>query len=210
MTNDAIIEYVSDRLRLEQPTDARTLIDQALEIFATGLTSSEARRLAREVGAPWSGVFLGPEHGQALTPEGLTEELARRCSTERNIALEQAQVVLQAVSRTLSAETRDWLSDRLGEPWRPFLELRSTPTIPPRPPAAPPVSDRPRTLAEGKAGSETPLSESAPDAQPDSVAASNPYEDRKVSSAKDVHAEPISSGDPRSKHPVSEHDDEPS
>ena len=200
-----MIDYVGEHAGVAPRETAIELLRDALGAFATCLTASEARRVASDLGAPVSDWMTEVEHGQLCTPEALYDRMQHRCRVEKGVAVESIQVALAAMVRELSPETRRWLQHRLGEPWAELLAHRERSSAPPRQRVRR-ESDHPRTLAEGRTGGARPLSESAPQPQPDSVAEDNPYADRKVSSAIDVQAEPLSSGNPRSKHPLSEED----
>lgn len=202
------MEYVARHAGIEGQA-AKGLLEHVLTLFAASLTRSEAERLADELPVPASQWVTNAKHGEMFEPNELYHRMQDRFGVKMGMAMEQAQVALGAMARELRPETRQWLEQRMGEPWKPLFETRrpppSTPTRPQSRVHA--AAEEHRTLAEGRAGSTRPLSESAPSrTQPDSVAEDNPYGDRKVSSSHDVHAEPISSSNPRSKHPLSEDD----
>lgn len=211
MNFDDMTDYVVDHTAIEQRAEAVHWLEETLTAFAKCLTPSEAQRLALELPAPASHWIRDVEHERMFgRPDELYDLVQRHLESTTGLAVERTQVAIAAMARELRAETRDWLARRMGEPWSDLLEGGSPPESKQSPERE---SDRassrettPRTLADGRPGSTTPVSESAPSAQPGSVAEENPHEDRKVSSAQDVHAEPISSGKPRSNRPVSESD----
>lgn len=203
MSLDAMVDYVAEHTGVAVRDAAIQLLRRALSAFAECLTASEARRVADDLAAPVCHWITEAEHGEPCAPDALYDRMQRRSGVDRGVAVESVQVALEAMARELSPQTRQWLERRLGDAWAELLEDRERSSVPPTPPLRHEI-DRPRTLAEGRTGSARPLSESASQPQPDSVAEDNPYADRKVSSASDVESEPLSSSNPRSKHPLSE------
>ena len=206
MRFDDLIDYVVEHSAIDQRAEAVHWLEETLTAFAKCVTPSEAQRLALELPAPASHWIREVEHERTFDrPEQLYDRVQHRFDVSVTVAMERAQVALLAMARELRPDTRQWLGQRMGERWNPLFEdpIRSPSSstdLPVHRHGAEPA----RTLAEGRPGSATPLSESAPTPQPGSVAENNPHRDRKVSSAQDVHAEPISSSRPRSRHPVSE------
>jgi uncharacterized protein (DUF2267 family) len=202
-------DYVMEHAAVGERKAAEALLEQTLAVFAGCLTRSEAQRLADDLPAPVSEWIMRAEHGGDLGLEELYDRVRDRLGVKMGVAIEQAQVAVAAMARELRPDRRQWLGQRMGDRWKPLFEERRRPSSPStgRVPRVRTEPDEHRTLAEGRAGSSKPLSESAPSrTQPDSVAEDNPYGDRKVSSSHDVHAEPMSSGKPGSKHPLSEED----
>jgi uncharacterized protein (DUF2267 family) len=201
MSLDAMTDYVMNHGGVEE-REAKALLERTLNIFACALTAAEAQRLAADLPAPTSNWLASGEHGETFGPDELYARVRRRSGLEMGVAVEQAQVAIAAMVRELRPETRSWIEHRLGGSWVALLQV-------PRRDHTHVEAEQPRTLAEGRAGSGAPLSESAPSRmQPDSVADDNPYGDRKVSSGHDVHSEPIGSSNPRSRHPLSEHEND--
>lgn len=210
MPFEAMTNYVTEHAGVDREA-AKALLEEALIVFAEGLTRSEAERLAHDLPAPASEWITNAKHGNTFDPGELYERVRSRSGTAMGLAVERAQVAVATMVRELRPQTREWLERRMGDNWKPLLEEPRRPSSPspPRPAHAHLGPAPPHTLAEGRVGSAAPLSESAPTrTQRGSVAEDNPHADRKVSSGHNVHAEPISSGHPRSKHPVSEDHDE--
>lgn len=205
MQFDDMTDYVVEHTGIKQRATAVQWLEETLTALAKYLTSAEAQRLALELPAPASHWIRDVEHQRMFEhPDALYELVERRLGVPASVAVERAQVALLAMARMLRNETRQWLAQRMGEPWSDLFEEPDRSASRSRPHSARTHEARPRTLAEGRPGSDAPLSESAAEPQPGSVGEDNPYEDRKVSSAKDVQAEPISSGKPGSARPVSE------
>lgn len=206
MQFDDMTDYVVEHTGIKQRATAIQWLEETLTALAKCLTSAEAQRLALELPAPASHWIRDVEHQRMFEhPDALYELVERRLGVPASVAVERAQVALLAMARMLRNETRQWLAQRMGDPWSDLFEEpdRSASRSRTRHPAGAHETQR-DTLAEGRPGSDAPLSESSPKPQPGSVGEDNPYEDRKVSSAKDVQAEPISSGKPGSARPVSE------
>lgn len=198
-----MIEYVKVHAGIQEEDAAMGFLEQTLRTFAEVLTRREAERLSCELPAPASRWVTEVEHGNMCSPEELCRRVQRRVRMQMGVAVEWVPVALAAMTRELSPETQEWLERNLGDDWSALLSVQGNSLVPSRPRVI--HGDRhPRTLAEGRPGSATPLSESRPRLQPDSVAEDNPYGDRKLSSASDLQSEPLSSSDPRSKHPLSE------
>lgn len=200
-----MIEYVKRHTGIQADDEAKDFLEIALRAFAESLTWKEAERLAGELAAPASRWIMEAEHGRVCAPDELCRRVGQRAGLKRGLAVEWVPVALAALSHELSPEMRTWLERKLGDDWRPLLRARRRSAVQssPQHPAGRDAVE-PRTLAEGRPGSATPLSEARPSAQPDSVADENPYGDHKLSSADSVHADPLSSAKPRSRHPLSE------
>ena len=202
-------DYVMGHAGIGEREAAERVLEETLKAFASGLTTSEAQRLARELPSPPSQWFMNVEHGEAFGPDELYDRVQGLLGVDLGVAMEQAQVVLAAMVRELTPETRQWFRRRMGDQWSRLLEEQMRPSAPPRQRVGcgSTEHEEPHTLAEGRVGSTTPLSESAPRrSQSGSVVDDNPHADRKLSSAHEVQAEPMSSSNPRSKHPLNEDD----
>jgi uncharacterized protein (DUF2267 family) len=209
-TFDDLTDYVLAHTAIEQRSTAVHWLEETLCAFAKCLTLSEAQRLSLELPPPASHWIRNVEHERMVgEPDALYERVRRRLDVKASAAMETVRVVVLAMARALRPETREWLAQRMGEAWAGLLEEPSDTEGSSSRPArslstSTRSSDRARTLAGGKPGSQKPLSESAPEPQPDSVAYENPYSERKLSSATSAHGDPLSEGRPRSEHPVSE------
>jgi uncharacterized protein (DUF2267 family) len=209
MSFDAMTDYAMNHGSVLEHEAARALLEQTLKIFAGALTAAEARRLAAELPSPASDWIASADHGETFGPDEVYARVRDRLGLEMGVAREHAQVAVAAMVRELSPETRQWIEQRLGGSWIALLQVPPRSHAPSRRRREHPhaEAERPHTLAEGRAGSSAPLSESAPSrTQPDSVAEDNPYGDRKLSSGHQVHSEPIASSIPRSRHSSSEHE----
>ena len=206
MRFDDMIDYIVEHTAIDQRAEAVHWLEETLTAFAKCVTPSEAQRLALELPAPASHWIREVDHERALDhPKQLYDRVQHRFDVSTTVVMERVQVALLAMARELRPDTRQWLGQHMGQHWNTLLEdpMRSSSSSM-QLPAHRHAAERARTLSEGRPGSATPLSESGPTSQPGSVAERNPHRDRKVSSAQDVHAEPISSSKPRSRHPVSE------
>lgn len=199
-----MIDYVKEHTGIEDGDAAMAFLQEVLRAFAESLTRSEAERLARELPEPASRWLMEVEHGDTCSPDELYRRVQRRAHVEMGIAVEWVPVAVAAMARELSPSTQHWLEGHLGEAWSPLLNVRGRSFLPSKRGPVAREADPPRTLAEGRPGSARPLSESRPRPQPDSVAEDNPYGDTKLSSADHGYSEPLSSSNPRSKHPLSE------
>jgi hypothetical protein len=124
------------------------------------------------------------EHGHLCTFEELCQRIQERTGAPPGIVLEWVPAALAALRGELSPQTRQELVRKLGDEWGDVFGTPSRSSKETNRHARPDVeSAAPRTLAEGRPGSARPLSESRPSSQPDSVGESNPYGDRKLSSA---------------------------
>jgi uncharacterized protein (DUF2267 family) len=197
-------EYMMNRAGLDDPREARRLLERTLRVFARSLTPSEAARLGHELPSEASDWVGTVEHGTPFEPEELYRRVQSHTKTPLGVVVEQAQVALQAMARELNPETREWIAHRMGESWAPLFELDTRVRAVSRARPEHDTESHARTLSEGRTGSSSPLSSSAPRPQSGSVLEDNPHGERKVSSAEDLSAEPLSSSDPRSKHPLSE------
>jgi len=168
------------------------LVDEEVGVLTMDLPSQIAALLARH--APRGGEF---------DVHTFFERVASREGTSVGQALEHAQVVCEVLAANLSAEHRHRLMAHLPDDWR---ELFS-------PPSRAGVRERfvhderhpHNTLAEGRPGSATPLSESRPErAHSQSVVrADNPHGDRKLSSSRETE-DGLSDAHPGAKRPISE------
>jgi uncharacterized protein (DUF2267 family) len=209
MQFDDMTDYVLEHTAINERAEAIHWLEETLTAFAKCLTPAEAQRLALEVPAPASHWIRDVEIERRFDrPQQLYDLVGQHLDVSTGVAMERAQVAVLALARELRPDTRQWLVNHMGESWQSLFEERSM-SASRSSKARRSHVDRPegaRTLAEGRPGSATPLSEAAPEPQSGSVAEANPHEDRKVSSAQDVHAEPLSSSTPRSTHPISEGD----
>lgn len=210
---DDLTDYVLAHTAMEERATAVQWLEETLTAFAKCLTPSEAQRLASELPPPASHWVRDVEHERMFgEPDALYQRVQRHLDVKMSTVVERTGVALLAMARALRPETREWLAQRMGESWAGLLEERSAAAASASTSGSAsrgievPDPGTKRTLAEGRPGSEHPLSESAPEPQPDSVAARNPYANRKLSSAEDVHSDPLSKAKPRSKHPISESD----
>jgi hypothetical protein len=134
------------------------------------------------------------------------EVATRRDGVRAALAREQAQMVCEALGVELSPEIREQLSTRLA---RSVFALFS-PCARGIGVARPPRRRSRTTLAEGRAGSQSPVSEAAPPgAQADSVAAArNPHGNTKVSSTtgltQERERETLASGSAGPRRPISD------
>lgn len=209
MKFDDMTDYVLEHTAIDERAEAIHWLEETLTAFAKCLTPAEAERLALELPAPASQWIRDVEHERRFDrPEQLYDLVEQHLDVSGSVAMERAQVVVLALARELRPETRQWLVKHMGDPWESLFEERtklpSHASQDRRTHRA--QTEGARTLAEGRPGSATPLSEAAPEPQSGSIAEANPHADRKVSSAQDVHAQPLSSGTPRSTNPVSEGD----
>lgn len=180
MSHASLFARVAEHTGLEEAS-ARALLDATLRSLSLQLGPVAAEDLAGELPDPLGDAVRGTTHGHPANAEALFTAVRRARRLRRSVAVEQVQVVCQALADHLGADAllalRTNLPDDVGEL---FVES-------PRPPPLPsPHLDRSRhTLSEGYGGGGRPLFASSPErAQSGSVVRSpNPHGDIKLSTA---------------------------
>lgn len=197
------LRAVQDRtgLTLDQ---ARIAVDTTFEAIGRAVPPTIATDIAALLPKP---LATAVERGAASpSDDDVIHDVAHHEHVTLGAAKEHAQVVLEQLAAHCDERTRDRLAELLPEPadawlvpWQPPPQRR------PQPPAG-----RTQTLADGRPGSATPLSEAGPDrGHHDSPArTTDPHADTRLSSTHGVSTErdhtSIAEGRPGSQHPVSE------
>lgn len=211
MTKTELLEKIEELGGLPEDSAAEA-VETTLEALGAALVPAERRAISEHLPESLRSVLETPAHLPDLDLDGFYERVRKHRAIGRGRAKEQAQIVCQALSKTLPSEAVASLERHLPR-LAPLFELRE----PTSPPEAPERTDRPstpeppstRTLATGRPGSSRPLSDARPDrAQAHSVVRSdNPHGDTKLSSShgftQEREGESLATGRPGPKHPLS-------
>jgi uncharacterized protein (DUF2267 family) len=202
MVNEGVlIEDIAARAPFRDQSSAVEAVRAALEKLGACLTHADAEALAEVLPAELAASVRRPRRHRVLPIEELFRHVSRREEVAFGLAVEHAETILTALAVHLPFELRGRLHGHLPHAWARFLEPRIF-----EPPGSPPSHGHGHTLAEGRPGSQRPLSEGAPPgAQSESVAADNPHQATKLSSAPEpVGDEPLTIARPGSANPLSE------
>lgn len=181
MTRDELLSHVAERAGLPGPQEAERTVRVVLGVISEQLSGPTVQALAEDLPPPLSSSLHAGGPHPSLDLAELHSRVASQEQVRLGFAVEHTAVVCQVLAEELSSGTLQRLHDTLPEPIGALFT--------PREPGAPfehvhldPVR---RTLAEGRPGSQHPLSEARLDrAQSHSVAReANPHGDTKLSSA---------------------------
>jgi uncharacterized protein (DUF2267 family) len=180
MSPTSLFARVAEHTALDEAS-AQALVDTTLRALSLQLGASAADALAAELPGPLAAGLRGTGHGHPANAEALFSAVRRARRLRRSVAVEQVQVVCQALAGLLGPDALRALQNNLPE------DVGALFVEPPRPSPRPsPHLDRARrTLAEGYGGGGRPLFAASPErAQSGSVVRSpNPHGDTKLSTA---------------------------
>jgi len=169
------------------PPEAERAAEIVVETLGERLPPVEVERLAGEVPEPVAGWLRRRRVPGSFTLAELYDRVHRRSGVPLGFAIEQAQVVCEALAELLGRESAERARTASPGPVAELLVVRSRAAHPA--PHAPRGSDH--TLAAGRPGSRRPLSEARPDdAHTESVArTANPHAETKLSSSRGLTQE---------------------
>ena len=189
MDHELFLRRVRELGALNDDEHAERAAKATLAVLSEVLTPDEAerckRRLPRELGV----LLVGRYPALVFGMDELAARVARAEHAMPGVAREHVEAVCTVIGEALGAETRMLLAGRLD------FGLGRLFTLPPKPTRPPPPRKRgrrhPSTLAEGRPGSEHPISEARPSrAQTHSVAANDdPHAETKLSSSRGLTQE---------------------
>lgn len=180
MSPSSLFARIAEHTGLDEAS-ARALLDAALRALSQQLGAAAAEALAGELPGTLGEALRGVNHGHPANADALFTAVRRARRLRKSVAVEQVQVVCQALAEHLGSDALRALQRNLPE------DVGELFVVPPRPtPLQSPRLDRSRhTLAEGYGGGGRPLFASRPErAQSGSVVRSgNPHGDTKLSTA---------------------------
>ncbi len=187
---------------------ARALVATA-EFLGFALLEIDAPIVADNLPAELGEPIRRGRHGHDTSPDELYRHVARQTGAPSGRAREQAQVACREIAQNLSGEARSHLVMNVPHE---LAELFATDRDWPDPPVRPhPREQRTRPIAEARAGSRHPLSESRPRGQTHSVAESDrPHDESKLSTGRtsaEDEGETVSRGRRGSRRPLADADD---
>lgn len=180
MSPSSLFARVAEHTGLDEAS-ARVLVDSTLRALSQQLGATAAEALAGELPGSLGEALRGTGHGHPANAEALFSAVRRARRLRRSVAVEQVQVVCQALAGQLGPEAVLALQNNLPEDVSALFVEPSRPA-----PLPSPHLDRSRhTLAEGYGGGGRPLFAASPDrSQSGSVVSStNPHGDTKLSTA---------------------------
>ncbi|WP_224365615.1 DUF2267 domain-containing protein [Hyalangium versicolor] len=200
MTHDEFLSHVAERAGLPGLREAERTLHAVLGTISERLSWRAAQSLADDLPASLASSLRSGGAHQDFDLKELYARVARRDEVRLGFAVERTAVVCQVIAEALSPAALRQLREALPEPMGELFT--------PREPEAhfEPVHRAPRgrTLAEGRPGSQHPLSEARPErAHSHSVAQEdNPHGDTKLSSAtgltQEREQETLATAHPRS------------
>jgi len=219
MTWKGLVEDIRSGAGLTNDSAAERGMRAVVSAVAPSIQPEDRRALPDTWPLPLRELILRSRYEGPLEEEALYREVARRLTMPTDLtelgehalghARELAQVVLRQLSSRLGPDFRRRLAHHAAPSMAWLWDPPPSPSTPEGRRRAPPTAGQGHTLASGRPGSRHPLSESGPLGHADSIArAKNPYEDRKISSARGTTAEQehrtLAEGHPGSEHPVSD------
>jgi uncharacterized protein (DUF2267 family) len=205
MTHEEILSHVAEHTGLTEEDAART-VRAVLEVLGERLSWPTLQALTEDLPAPLTSGPRGILPHQDFDLGEFHARVARRTQVRLGVAVEHSAVVCQVLAKALSPGTLHRLREALPEP----MSALFTPREPEEPFEHVHLDPSRRTLAEGRPGSQHPVSEAGPErAHTHSVARSdNPHGDTKLSSAigftQEREQETLAMGHPGSDRPLSE------
>ena len=201
MSYEAFIEDVRVHGGFETAAEAERAIRATISVLGRCLEDVDAREIADHLPRPLASILDALEHTDDLSMTEFFERVSRREGVSIGAGRERVLIVCQALARVLPPSTRLRMPAGLA----PLFELPSVAEgrAGPRPARAPTA----HTLADGRPGSQHPLSEAHPPAgQAHSLAATDdPHSSRRLSSAHPGQSqETLATGKPGSEHPIAD------
>lgn len=186
----ALIEHLADRWPPSARAALPAVVREVLRAVAPRLGRESWRSIAAIVGED----ALRDAELEPTTLATLEESVGDAAGVPGKIAVELTQMVVIAIGAALDPDARHRLAGELSVPWSTMLADRPAATS--RAATVQPERQGPRTLAEGHAGSDHPVSSAAPRrAQVGSlVSEDDPHADRKLASASEADGRTFASG----------------
>ncbi len=187
MTHAEFLSQVAGRTGLEAPGEADRATRAVLEAVGARLTRQDRRVLAEDLPAPLTDMLWSGPPGQDFGLEELHARVAEREHVREGFAVEHTDTVCQVLAEALSPAALHRLQENLPGP----LAALFTPREPSKRFEHVHLEPGRQTLAEGRPGSQHPVSQARPErAHTHSVARSaNPHGDTKLSSARGLTQE---------------------
>ncbi|QRO00210.1 DUF2267 domain-containing protein [Archangium violaceum] len=202
MTHDELLSHVAEHAGLPGLEAAERTVRAVLEVIGERLAWPVVQSLAEDLPEPLAAGLRGVTPHQVFNLAELHARVASRLEVRLGLAMEYTGVVCQFLAETLSPGTLHQLREALPEP----MSALFTPREPGEPFEYVHLDPGRRTLAEGRPGSQHPVSEFHADtAHTHSVAREdNPHEDTKLSSSSGLtqerEQETLAAGHPGPNH----------
>jgi uncharacterized protein (DUF2267 family) len=207
MTHEELVDEVMGHAGLGSPAEAERAIRAVFEVLAERVSRSEAEALADELPATLAEPLRHGHYERDFDLDELYARVAFREAVSPGFAMEHTLSTCQVVAQVVSARVLERLQRALPGAIASLFELRATASGPlPRQR----VAAHRNTLAEGRPGSQRPLSDARTDGAHSQsvVCADNPHGDTKLSSSRGMtqerEHESLAEGRPGSKRPLSE------
>lgn len=206
MTHDELLSHVAGHAGLPDRQEAERTVRAVLEVLGERLSWPVVQALAEDLPAPLAASLRGVDPHQDFNLAELHARVASRTGAPLGRAVEHTGVVCQFLAEALPPGTVHRVREALPEP----MSALFTPREPVEEFEYVHLKPGHRTLAEGRPGSQHPLSEARPErAHSHSVVrADNPHGDTKLSSARGLtqerEQETLAAGHPGSDRPLSE------
>jgi uncharacterized protein (DUF2267 family) len=157
MTYQAFIEEVCWRTGVESTEAADRAVRATLQAVGERLVASDAQALQEALPAPLAGfVASARRHGEGDLTQ-LYAEVEAQEPVRAGAAVEHAKVVCEVLTETLDGDMRTRLRARLPDDWAALFTVRERASAPAGG-AGQPLGHG-HTLADGRQGSDHPLSE---------------------------------------------------
>jgi uncharacterized protein (DUF2267 family) len=209
MTYDAFLESICHRGGFKTTGTAEEVARGMLRVLGEVLVDSDRAALAKELPQALRESLCSREPNQDLDLETFYARVGKEEHLNGGLARETAQVVGQVLRRAVNPETMKRIRLRLPDDFEEVFVNPHEHTSRPKGQLDHDAQARQRTLAQGEAGSEKPVSESKPkEGHPESIAAQeNPYEETKIATgheSTDEDDQTLAGGKPGSDRPVSD------
>jgi uncharacterized protein (DUF2267 family) len=204
------VDALRARTGLNDVGKAEGMACATFEALGSLLDAGEATRASEALPPAFAEALRRPGHAGVGSADELYRRVAERASLPPAEAIELAQVALQLLAESLDNDTRTSLQRDLPPSLSALLVPRAHEGYAPSYTHAAVREREDTSLAGGRPGTATPLSEARADrAHPHSVARSeNPHADTKLSASPGLSQErrgdTLAEGNPRSGRPVSE------
>lgn len=178
----------------EDETEARLALDASLAALRGSLTDDETAELSSALGPELAAAIGAEPYRGELSLEEFYDRVALYEGMRMGVAIEQAQVVWEALAERLPDSTVQLLREHLPA-LAPLLAPRRLPSVVPSPEHVRPARAPEHTLAAGRPGGSRPLSEAKPDrTRTISTARPDRAHDHSVARSEDPHGETKLSG----------------
>ncbi|MCY1075933.1 DUF2267 domain-containing protein [Archangium lansingense] len=206
MTHDELLSHVAEHAGLPGRQEAERTVRAVLEVLGERLSWPVVQALAEDLPDSLAAGVRGVAPHQDFNLAELHARVADRMGLPLGVAVEHTGLVCQFLTEALSPGTLHRVREALPEP----MSALFTPREPVEGFEYVRLKPGHHTLAEGRPGSQHPVSEVRPErAQSHSVVrADNPHGDTKLSSAagltQEREEETLASGHPGSDRPVND------